>query len=143
MHCRTFFTHFPNPIFIKGQSCQKEDQGEVWHTGFTNGADTAFSFLFFLLRPYLTLHSPQPIKFLWMLVSNINKWTSARARPTWPLERQLYGHQVQGTCATPTWEHRVYYQHVPSVFPRAGMELPQPSCVAWAHTSQALVSLGS
>lgn len=138
MHCRTFLLLFPNPVFTKGQSCQKEDQGEVWHTGFTNGAETAFSFLFFLLWPYLTLHSPQPIKFLWKLVSNINKWTSARARPPWPLKRQLY-------------EHRAGRTHVPSqlgntgnttsmgcasLFPGRDMTLHQPSSVAWAHPSQ-------
>lgn len=98
LHCRTFLLLFPNLVFTKGQSCQKEDQGELWHTGFTNGAETAFSFLFFLLRPYLTLHSPQPIKFLWKLVSNINKWTSARARPTWPLKRQLYKCRAGCVC---------------------------------------------
>lgn len=62
-----------------------------------------------LLPPGLNLLStfPQPMKLLWQSVTNINKWTSARAGLTWPCTSQLMGvHECKGTCATPRQEPR-------------------------------------
>lgn len=123
MHCRTFLLLFS---IYKRQSCQRErirvkfgTQGLLMRQKLPSLSFSSSSW------PYFTLHSPQSIKFLWQLVSNINKWTSARARLTWPLERELYGLQVQGAGAAPSWEHRGYYERVLNLCPRAGVDVHQ------------------
>lgn len=47
-----------NIIFTKAKLPEGADQGEVWHTGFIMGAETAFSFLFFLLVLFYYLLFP-------------------------------------------------------------------------------------
>lgn len=50
-HLNFALQNFPSAFqyLQKAKLPEREDQGEVWHTGFINEAETAFSFLFFLL----------------------------------------------------------------------------------------------
>lgn len=43
--CRACLLLLPSLVFAKGQSWQGEDQGEVWHTGFIDETEAAFSFV--------------------------------------------------------------------------------------------------